>query len=203
MTAPDLTRLMRWARLSPYDVQRSYDVRPVGDGVSTPIAQYSKDLLFANAEAGYLATSDDPLYLVCPGDSVTFTLPTNGLTISVPSPGPSSFPGRDYHAAAASWLSYPPHLGLPEGSYASAVSRNGICLIRRDAPSSPWHPIMGPAQHQAPQRTTASDLANPPWADMRIDDIPTAASEQAAISAQVPPDPNPWRVCADADSPHI
>ena len=190
----DLSRLMAWTRLSKDAVYIRRDLIPQDGpdgepGILALIAPASPDGfpstrfhsladLESAAADNYLSTSDDPLYLVAPGDVVEVSIPNGDGTYRRArydvtfEPGPDETDHDAHPSIAAFWSDPAASLGLPPGSFASAAypepdprgSPIGDALFHRDSPDSPW--VLGPRIVKPKAKASGdfmADATNPPF----------------------------------------
>lgn len=172
--------LCKWSRLSKTAIHDRSGIICPPDGSSLialaetdpdsdpQTVSYDEGSLADAAATGHLSTSDDPLFLIAPGDVVEVTVP------------PASGPGADasptrvlrtvsptgpydpstFHREAADWFA-DPHASdpssYPPGSFASALMappdpKSGgspKTLLHRASPDSPW--VLGPRSKPSPK----------------------------------------------------
>ena len=188
----DLSRLMAWTRLSKDAVHLRRDLVPQdgpdgapgilaldgragADGFPATRFHSLADLESAAAD-NYLSTSDDPLYLVAPGDVVEVSIPNGDGTYRrarydvIFNPAPDETEHDAHPKIAEFWNDPAASLGLPLGSFASAAYPDpgegpvGDPLFHRVRPDSPWVPGAVPPKPKAKKAgDLMSDATNPPF----------------------------------------
>ena len=188
----DLSRLMDWTRLSKDAVHLRRDLMPqdgpdgrpgilalkppANDDAFPATRFHSLSDLEASASDNYLSTSDNPLYLIAPGDVVEVSIPNGDGTYrrarydATFELGDDESPSDVHPGMEAFWSDPTASLGLAHGSFASAVYPEpepkgapvGEALFHRDLPDAPWVP--GP-RIAKPKKAGdfVSDATNPPF----------------------------------------